>query len=87
MIFYKEATQEETEQFLHNDFIRLDEAFNASRVSTPNRKRIAMAMDTLANFSVEDQCFIFSYIKDYCEELEFNEEESFFSLRLEMMMN
>lgn len=77
---YKEATHEETEQFLHNEFIQLASDFSAHRVSTPNRKRIAMAMDTLANLNERDQRSIFSYIKEYCDDLTFNEEESFFQI-------
>lgn len=47
---YKEATQEETELFLTNDFIELDNSYNADKVKKMNRKRIAMAMDTLNGF-------------------------------------
>mgnify|MGYP006910869653 FL=1 len=40
---YKEATEEETTQFLANDFIQLKQNYNASKVKTANRKRIALA--------------------------------------------
>lgn len=48
---YKEATQEETEEFLQNNFINLDEDFTADSVKKANRKRIAMAQETLKNLS------------------------------------
>lgn len=46
---YKEATQVETEQFLQSEFIQLDNGYDASKVKTANRKRIALAMDTLSS--------------------------------------
>ena len=77
---YKEATQEETESFLENDFIKLDDNYSADKVKTANRKRIAMAMETLNRFSTEEKHSIFVYIKDYCEDLNFDENDSNFTI-------
>lgn len=77
---YKEATQEETESFLENDFIKLDDNYSADKVKTANRKRIAMAMETLNRFSSEEKHSIFVYIKDYCEDLNFDENDSNFTI-------
>lgn len=63
---YREATQEDTEHFLQNDFIKLEDGFSASDVKTSNRKRIALAMDTLSNFNEKDKKRIFKYVHDYC---------------------
>ena len=80
---YKEATQEETESFLNKDFINLEEGYEANKVGTPNRKRIALAMETLDNFSTQEKTHIYTYIKSYCTDLPFNEKDSNFTLKSE----
>lgn len=66
---YREATQAEVDAFLEQDFISLDETFTCNNVKTANRKRIAMAIDTLNQFTQEDKKQIFQYIRSYCEEV------------------
>ncbi|MGM0846495.1 MAG: hypothetical protein ACQEUT_16085 [Bacillota bacterium] len=81
---YKEATQQETEDFLRSDYILLDEGYDALKVKTANRKRIALAMETIKGFSVREKSAIYSYIKDYCsEKLSFDEVESKFKIKNE----
>ena len=58
-----EATEEETTQFLNNDFINLTDGYSAKSVKTPNRKRIALAMKTLSELEEDDRKNIFAYIK------------------------
>jgi len=70
---FKEATQEETEDFLSSDFIRLIQQFSADKVKQANRKRITMAKETIAAFPLEVRRNIFQYIKGYCEELDYDE--------------
>lgn len=70
---YREATEEETRDFLRNDFIQLDDEFYATKVGTINRRRIAMAVDTLNTFEEREKREIISYVRDYCSELEFSE--------------
>jgi hypothetical protein len=82
-ILYREATQEETEIFLENDFISLGEDYAADNVKKANRKRIAMAMDTINNFSPRDKKSIFKYIKGYCKNLKFDEKASSFTIETE----
>lgn len=77
---YKEATQEETEEFLQNDFINLDESFTADSVKKANRKRIAMAQETLKKYKPKEKKQIFSYIREYCADLEFDENDENFSI-------
>ena len=67
---YKEATEEETKEFLEQSFICLDQGFSSKKVKKSNRKRIAMAMDTMKNFNNDEKEKIFDYIKDYCPNLE-----------------
>lgn len=66
---YREATQEETEQFLNSDFITLKEGYSSSDVRTTNRKRIALAQKILSELSEHDKKSIFSYIAKYCPQL------------------
>jgi hypothetical protein len=80
---YKEATKEETEEFLQSNFIQLETEFNADKVKNANRKRIAMAMDTLENFSPEEQKSIFSYVREYCEDIGLNEDNTKFIITTE----
>ncbi len=80
---YKEATQEDTENFLNNDFINLGGNYDATKVKKANRKRIAMAMETISHFSNEEKSSIFGYIREYCEDLEFDENDSNFTIEAE----
>lgn len=63
---YREATQQETENFLQSDFICLKDGYDANKVSKPNRKRIALALDTLKKMSEENKAEILTYINHYC---------------------
>lgn len=56
---YREATDEETKHFLENDFIELKNDFNFESVKKSNRKRIALAMKTLNEFSDDQKTEIF----------------------------
>lgn len=78
---YREATQQETESFLQSGFIDLKDNYDASKVSKPNRKRIALAMDSLAKMSAQDKVDILAYIDDYCEQkLKFDQEAKQFEI-------
>jgi hypothetical protein len=77
---YNEATQEETEEFLGNNFILLDNDYSADKVKKANRKRIAMAMETLQTFTPAQKQDIFTYIREYCEDLVFDENDENFTI-------
>ena len=64
---YKEATQEEVRQFLKEPFIKLTNGFDAEKVSKPNRKRIALALETLAALPAQDKQAMILYINAYCQ--------------------
>ena len=70
---YREATNEETEQFLQNEFIKLKDDYCAAKVKTANRKRIALAIKTLCELDKDDKKNIISYIGEYCPELKVSE--------------
>ncbi|WP_313340076.1 hypothetical protein [Sedimentibacter sp.] len=63
---YREATQEETVEFLENEFISLQEGFSAENVKQANRKRIAMAVDAINSFDDAQRTIVFDCIRDYC---------------------
>jgi len=78
---YKEATNEEVEQFLDESFIELSNGYDMSRVTKPNRKRIALAKTTLDAMSDQDKTNMLSYIDSYCEQkLKFDKENSKFEV-------
>lgn len=78
---YKEATQEEVEQFLGEPFIALSNDFGAEKVSKPNRKRVALAMATLAALPEQDKEAMLSYIDGYCgEQLKFDKKAGRFDV-------
>ena len=64
---YREATQQETEDFLCNDFIDLGDNYDADKVSKPNRKRIALATDSLLKLNKQERLLIIDYINHYCD--------------------
>ena len=70
---YREATAEETDQFLQSDFISLKDGYSAIDVKTANRKGIALAIKTLSELRPADRRNIFTYIGDYCPELRVTE--------------
>lgn len=80
-VLYKEATNEEVESFLEEDFIELSGDFSTEKVSKPNRKRVALAMDTLAAMPAKDRDQMCSYIHSYCEQkLKFDKDNSKFEV-------
>lgn len=62
---YREATEEETRQFLSEKFISLKEGYDSSYVKTSNRKRIALAQTILSQLDESSRHQIFEYIGVY----------------------
>lgn len=79
-ILYKEATQEEVENFLSEDFISLNGSYDATKVSKPNRKRIALAMDSLNSLEDGQRGQILDYIHDYCEGINYDQNTKQFTI-------
>lgn len=63
---YREATDAQVSGFLSSDFIELAGDYNVSSVSKPNRKRLALVIDTLSKMPAEQKNNLVSYIKGYC---------------------
>ncbi|EIO5089665.1 MULTISPECIES: ATP F0F1 synthase synthase [Vibrio] len=78
---YKEATKEEVEQFLDESFIELSNDYGVEKVSTPNRKRIGLAIKTLESMSAVDKTNMLEYIDGYCEQkLKFDQQNQKFEI-------
>lgn len=82
-MLFREATQQETEQFLGQSFIRLADDYTANDVKKPNRKRIAMALGRLSTLTDTQRSEICNYIRGYCDGLPFNEEDGNFTISKE----
>lgn len=80
---YKEATAEETQEFLDEPFIVLKNGYCTDKVGKLNRQRIALAAETLQRLDLPEKRSLFSYIKEYCETLEFNERAESFDIASE----
>lgn len=66
---YREATHQEVEKFLSQKFISLNDNYSATEVGSANRKRITTAIDTITQYSEQEQSDIFKYIHDYCSDI------------------
>lgn len=69
---YKEATQEEVDIFLQQDFIRLGGGFAAGQVKTPNRKHIKEAKEIYDSYTDQDKCDLKVYAQKYRPNLNYN---------------
>lgn len=74
---YREATEEETQEFLNHSMIHLADGFTVRSVKTANRKRIALAMNILGNYGDAEMGELYSYIRQYCNDLEAFEDRAF----------
>lgn len=70
---YREASQEEVDEFLDESFVELEAGFEAQSIQTANRKRIALAMDTFKQFNTQEKQTIFEYTKSYCPSVQTTE--------------
>lgn len=76
-ILYKEATSQEVDGFLRSPFISIKGSYGVDVVSKPNRKRIALVLNTLSKMSAQDKIDMHTYINEYCEDkLKFEESSS-----------
>lgn len=66
---YREATQNEVDSFLRQNFLTLANGYTSESVKTANRKRIAMAIDSLDQLKPQDKAKIFRYIQGYCTDV------------------
>lgn len=62
---FKEATAEDTANFLQQDFLCVAEEFDNSRVKQPNRKRIALAKAAWAEYDQDQRSAVLGSIREY----------------------
>lgn len=77
---YKEATKEETENFVENDFIELGQDYGVDKIKTMNRKRIAMAMETLRTFNKKQRKQVLDYTHKYYPHLKYEDKKGIFTV-------
>lgn len=65
-VLYREATNQEVEDFLGMEMINVAKGFNKDDVKTANRRRIKEATERYRNFGPEQKERIPSYISKYC---------------------
>lgn len=65
---YREATEQEVEEFLHSDCISLADDFCAADVTVPLRKRITSAKEILSGLAEDEKKALWNYIEQYCPE-------------------
>ena len=73
---FREATDEETNNFLASDFIVVGESYDSSCVKKPNRKRIALAKEALNSYDAEQKAAVLQSIRDYYPSI-INDDDSF----------
>ena len=63
---YREATNEETNNFLELQILNVNQNFNSDNVKTANRRRIKAAMEKYNSFSEEQKAELPAYLRTYC---------------------
>lgn len=62
---YREATAEESQTFLESEFLDVNPEYDVSKVSIPNRKKIALIKDTLEKYDDIEKQAIYDYTREY----------------------
>lgn len=83
---YREATKEETKIFLESDFIKTVDGYGVDSVKKNNRKRIAMAQETLSGLKKTEKIKILEYTHKYYPDLDFDERKHVFTISNEEQM-
>lgn len=73
---FREATDEETNNFLASEFIVTSESYNSTCVKKPNRKRIALAKEALDSYDTEQKTAVLQSIRTYYPAI-INDDNSF----------
>ncbi len=62
---YREATAEESQEFLDSEFLDVTEDYTVDRISIPNRKKIALIKDILNQYNDIEKQAIYNYTQEY----------------------
>lgn len=79
-VLFKEATNEDVRKILEMDCLELGPEFTLDKVSVPNRKRISALMQAWEEISEDVLKLKVQYVKNYCPDLEFNDETGKFNI-------
>lgn len=61
---YREATEDEVNDFLRSDYIKVDEVFDKSKIGILDRKNLALAMDEYNKYNAEEKEAVLEEIKE-----------------------
>lgn len=70
---FREATNQETQDFLNLDLVNAANDFGVDQVKTANRRRIKAAMEKYNGFSDEQKELLPEYIQEYCPNLAYDQ--------------
>lgn len=70
---FREATNQETQDFLNLDLVNAANNFGVDQVKTANRRRIKAAMEKYNGFSDEQKDLLPEYIQEYCPNLAYDQ--------------
>lgn len=68
-ILFREATNEEVDNFLSIDIVNLVGGFDRSKVGVPNRRRISNAITQYNAFTDVEKRTLHTYMTEYCPEI------------------
>ncbi|MCO6542931.1 MAG: hypothetical protein J6584_03050 [Lactobacillus sp.] len=71
-ILYREATDDEVDAFLSQDFIKTNKEFSVKKVKKNNRKKIALLSNKYNNYSDEEKSKLKLYISKYVTNINFD---------------
>lgn len=63
---YKEATQDEVDNFLKEPFIKKAKSYESQKVSTLNRRLITVALAAISKLTAKERDKMFVYVNEYC---------------------
>lgn len=69
---YREATNDEIENFLKLPFIKISNDYSVERVGKANRQRISLALDDFNNLNSDQKEDIFNYTSSYYPQLNYD---------------
>ncbi|EEX73608.1 hypothetical protein [Leptotrichia hofstadii] len=66
---YKEATDEDIDEFISNKFIKLDEDYTKNKIKSNNRKKILLVNEILNKLPEDSKNKLLDYTSKYCDKL------------------
>lgn len=72
-ILYREATEEEVNEFLSFDFIQTISNFTYKDIGLANRKRIALILDRVKTLQEKEKTTLLNYIHEYCSDITYKD--------------